>query len=238
MKSLLAQPYNKTLLRIGCGIALSISSFSALAQPQLSDDDKNKLQQAQNLALCAALGNNVQQKEYAGKLLDFLEEGNQKDKKFSREQLIDMSTTKIEQLKRNFDTYSVASRDKLFNKVCPTPAKMNDNFQGLGIAELPKELQQQITDIASCALLSESIKRHQQAQQLTAANTMIVAGAGVNGRNEAVHQLTGLHEKLITEFKTKKQDELKVLFENSCSAVQKLQQQRKNQQTAIQAQEK
>lgn len=212
---------------------LMFGSFAAKAQEPLpaplTPEQIAHIKTAQVYTLCAALGNEKQEREFAAKLVDILQQNNPQTQKLSNDQIIDLSVNNIEQVKNNFAQYSVKSRDKLYQKACKGTLPTDEDFQGLLIEDLPKETQQKITNIASCSVLSQSVQRNEQAQKLNTLNVMLLVNSGVNGRNEAVHQLTQLNQNLVTEFKQMNQEQLKARYQQSCGEVQKLQQQMQQQ---------
>lgn len=222
-----------TLKKILAGLALSFVSCLP-AQAQSADAAQNNAekakvqQQAQKYAICAALSDKPEKQKFSGQLIALLQQQNQKENKaFSDQQIDELSTKKIADLENNFSEYSIASREKLHGKLCQGPFKMDENFVGLSFQELPASLQQKMRSIATCALLSNSFQLKQQAKQLTAANTLIMVAAGLNGREHAMKQLTELHTKIIEELKQLPEEQVKAEFQTSCEAVQKIQQQRK-----------
>ncbi|MBO1927463.1 hypothetical protein J3998_07715 [Thiomicrorhabdus sp. 6S2-11] len=212
-------------------IALSLATITpTFAENAPSSSDKAELQQkAQNYAICAALSKGSEQQTYTDKLTALLKQQNTKQQKsYSDQQISELSTNKISELKRNFREYSEQSQNKLYGKLCRDSLKMDENFVGLEFKELPLSLQQKMRSIATCALISDSLQLKQQAKQLTAANTLIMVAAGLNGRNQALSQLTELHNSIIEELKPLSEEQIKAQFNKSCSAVQQIQQQRHN----------
>ncbi|CAN8140503.1 conserved exported hypothetical protein [uncultured Thiomicrorhabdus sp.] len=222
-----------TLKKILAGLALSFVSCLP-AQAQSADAAQNNAekakvqQQAQKYAICAALSDKPEKQKFSNQLITLLQQQNPNgDQSFSDQQINELSTKKITELEKNFQEYSSASRQKLHDKLCQENLKMDENFVGLGFQELPPSLQQKMRSIATCALLSNSFQLKQQAKQLTAANTLIMVAAGLNGREHAMKQLTELHTKIIEELKQLPEEQVKAEFQTSCEAVQQIQQQRK-----------
>lgn len=209
----------QALLTAALIILNSTSAFASGEQEQIQLQ-----QQAQNYAICAALGNETQQQQFIDKMVALLQK-NMAEQKIDDKQLRQVSLAKITQLRNSYMDYSPQSRSKLFDKVCSKPVTMDENFIGLQYQELPSTLQDKISTIASCALLSDSFGLKQQAKQLTAANTLIMIAAGLNGRNQALNQLTILHTQIIKELKTLPQEQIKGRFEQSCHEVQAMQNQ-------------
>ncbi|BBP46803.1 hypothetical protein THMIRHAS_21760 [Thiosulfatimonas sediminis] len=210
---------------------LSFSTFAAdPSKSQANTIEKPTIQQqTQMFAICAALGDSNQQQQFKEKLTTLLENENADKKQgLSQQQINQSSANKIAILQRNYADYSSTSRELLFAKACQNDNfVMDENFTGLAIEQLPTNLQQKIRSIATCALISHSLQLQQQAQQLTAANTLIVIAAGLNGRNQALEELAELHNKIIAELKQLPEAQVKVQFEQSCGEVQKIQQERK-----------
>ena len=90
---------------------LMLGSFTVNAQEpgptSLTPEQIAQIKTAQVYTLCAALGNEKQEREFAAKLVDMLEQNNQQTKKLSNDQIIDLSVKNIEQVKNNFAQSSV-----------------------------------------------------------------------------------------------------------------------------------
>ncbi|WP_319379569.1 hypothetical protein [Thiomicrorhabdus sp.] len=116
--------------------------------------------------------------------------------------------------------YPTISQSKLFEKACrPENVKMDENFVGLRIGEFPKELQDKISDIATCAILSKQFGYQDQAKKLTAANLLIVVVGGLNGKNAAVNELRSLYRSTTQVTSILTPEQKKAQMEESCTRV-------------------
>lgn len=212
-------------------LSFGMSHTAAASETAQTTAEKAKIQQqAQSYAICAALSNPQQKQKFSDKLVTLLKKQNQKEtKNYTNKQIDTLSASKITELEKNFQEYSPASRQKLHDKLCQGTFEMDENFVGLEFRELPASLQQKMRSIATCAVLSNSFQLKQQAKQLTAANTLIMVAAGLNGREQALSQLTELHDSIIEELKQLSEEQIKTQFKESCEAVKQIQQQRKQQ---------
>ncbi|MBO1923926.1 hypothetical protein [Thiomicrorhabdus sp. 6S3-12] len=198
--------------------------FSALfAQTAVADgtDSRQLKQQEQRYAICAALAETQQRQQFTQKLLTLHQQNNPSVPTDDRQKWV---RQKIATFERSYHEYSPQSKQKLFGKICLTENLQTDeNFKGLQVSELPESLQSKIHIIATCALISNSYGLKQQAQKLTAANTLIIIAGGMNGKNQALQQLARIHQEVTNELKSLDKTQLKNQFTTSCNQVKKMQ---------------
>ncbi|QKI88480.1 hypothetical protein [Thiomicrorhabdus xiamenensis] len=186
-----------------------------------STDARQLKQQEQRYAICAALAEPQQRQQFTQKLRKLHQQNNPSIAADEQEKLV---AQKIEPFERSYREYSSQSKQKLFDKICLNEnLQTNENFKGLQVSELPESLQNKIHIIATCALISNSYGLKQQAQKLTAANTLIIIAGGMNGKNQALQQLAGIHQEVTNELKTLDKTQLKNKFTTSCNQVKKMQ---------------
>ncbi|MBF6056981.1 MULTISPECIES: hypothetical protein [Thiomicrorhabdus] len=198
--------------------ALALLTPFAVSAANLTGAQKTELNR---LAICSGISHNLNdapmQKRFEKEIRETLGPAMADKPEVDVQEVTDKLTeTYAEKLK----AYPTISQSKLFEKACrPQEVKMDENFVGLKIGELPKELQEKISDIATCAVLSEQFGLKDQAKKLTAANLLIVVVGGLNGKNAAVQELRTLYRSTAQVTTILTPEQKKAQMEESCTKV-------------------
>ncbi|MBN2646427.1 MAG: hypothetical protein JXR44_01420 [Thiotrichales bacterium] len=202
---------------------LSLSLFTS--QTVYAQATNSHSPELQRYALCAALSSNTQKNEFSQALIQVLQTAKIAPNSAQAKQ---QAEQRIQVLEQTFSVYPLTSKQKLFNRLCLDLQKpIDQNFAGLKIEEMPVAIQEKISLIAECALLSERNDLAAQAKQLTAANALIVIAAGINGKNQALIELKQVHQSLNETFGKLTPEQLQQRFTRSCNEVQALQNKQK-----------